>query len=337
LKLPGDSQGIPWERIVADSQGIPWESLGVPWELRVLTVCCCFSKGDPFMTLLPLTDCCVLLGVDPKTLRLWLTSAHLSWSAHPTDARLKCLTSTHLHLLAKLHDRFLPDPLPGEEGPSGLVPIAPAASTQAASSQQSAPSVSVASLPDVQDLRHQFLLLHAQVTTLQQQVTELALALLRDRFSAGSTLLTPTPAPLPALPLPKPVAASSSRHRARATKPMATTVPDRPRSRALPLLEYAADGQLVIISPTQGVLSLVPASPAWFEWLASLTSFAFRGHHGQFSATRKFRAGQRIQTWNLHRSLHGRSCTLYLGLTPTLTLARLEEMAATALARLTTL
>jgi hypothetical protein len=290
------------------------------------------------MTLLPLTECCVLLGVDPKTLRLWLTSAHLSWSAHPTDARLKCLTSTHLHLLAQLHDRFLPDPLPGETGPSGSLPISPPSSTQAASSQQSAPPVSVASLPDVQDLRHQVLLLHAQVTTLQQQVTELALALLRDRSSAGFTLLTPTPAPLPrTLPLTKTVAASSSRHRARATQPKATTAPDRTRSRALPLLEYAADGQLVIISPTQGVLSLVPASPAWFEWLASLTSFAFRGHQGQFSATRKFRAGQRIQTWNLHRSLHGRSCTLYLGLTPTLTLARLEEMAATALARLTTL
>lgn len=248
----------------------------------------------------------------------------------------------HLHLLAKLHDRFLPDPLPGEDGPSGSVPIAPPSSTQADSSQQRAPSVPVASRPDEEDLRHQFQILQTQVTTLQQQVTELALALLRDRFSAGSTLLTPTPAPLPApspcaFPLPKTVAvvASSSRHCARATKPTATSTPDRTHSRALPLLEYGADGQLVIISPTQGVLPLVPDSPAGFEWLASLTSFTFRGHSGQFSATRKFRDGQRIQSWNVHRSLHGRSCTLYLGLTPALTIARLEEMAATTQARLT--
>ena len=56
-----------------------------------------------------------------------------------------------------------------------------------------------------------------------------------------------------------------------------------------------------------------------------------------FSATRKFRHGKRIQSWNVHRSLHGRSCTLYLGLTPVLTLARLQEMATTVQARLTAL
>ena len=38
------------------------------------------------MTLLPLTDCCLFLGVDPKTLRHWLQSAHLSWTLHPGDA-----------------------------------------------------------------------------------------------------------------------------------------------------------------------------------------------------------------------------------------------------------
>ena len=285
------------------------------------------------MTLLPLTDCCVLLGVDPKTLRLWLASAQLSWTAHPTDARLKCLTVAHLHLLANLHDRFLPDPLPGEEGPSGSLPTAPPPSAQAASPLQRAPSVSGGSPLDVQDLRHQLLLLQAQVTTLQQQVTELALALLRDRSSSGLALLTPSPA----LPRPNTVAASSSSRLAPVPTTQAPSAHDHPRTRALPLLEYGADGHLVIISPTQGVLPLVPDSPAWFEWLASLTSFSFRGHQGQFSATRKFRAGQRIQAWNIHRSLHGRACTLYLGLTPTLTLARLEEMAAIAFARLNAL
>jgi len=60
------------------------------------------------MTLLPLTDCCLLLGVDPKTLRLWLKAAHLCWTVHPSDARLKCLTQPQLAQLAQLHGRSLP-------------------------------------------------------------------------------------------------------------------------------------------------------------------------------------------------------------------------------------
>lgn len=109
----------------------------------------------------------------------------------------------------------------------------------------------------------------------------------------------------------------------------------RPRSQPLPLIEYGADGQYVVISPTQGVLSLVPDSSAWFDWLASLMAFTFVGATGRFSTTRKVRQGQRVQAWSAYRSLHGRSCTLYLGLTSHLTLARLEEMAATMQAHLT--
>jgi hypothetical protein len=90
----------------------------------------------------------------------------------------------------------------------------------------------------------------------------------------------------------------------------------------------------VLIAPTEGVLSFAPDSPEWFAWLSSLISFTFEGQHGRFSATRKFRKGQRIQSWNIHRSLHGRSCNVYLGLTPTLTIARLEEIATTVQARL---
>ena len=91
----------------------------------------------------------------------------------------------------------------------------------------------------------------------------------------------------------------------------------------------------MLICPEEGEIPIVPNSPEWFAWLSSLTSFTFQGQHGRFTATRKFRKGQRIQSWNIHRSLHGRSCTVYLGLTPTLTLARLEEMATTVQARLT--
>src|SRR5215470_9765132 len=205
------------------------------------------------MTLIPVTDCCLLLGVDPKTLRLWLKAAQLGFTPHPTDARLKCLTPSQLRHLAALHGRFLPDPLPGE-GSRPLASPAPPAPSRA-----EAPALET-------DWRQQMLQLQAQVTTLQQQVAELALALLRERLSA-STPQTP--------PLPPPPVASLANPLAPPATPCASAKAERPaaRSRALPLIEYGADGRYLILSPTQGVLSLVPDSPEWFAWLASLTSF----------------------------------------------------------------
>jgi len=302
---------------------------------------CFFSKGERIMTLLPLTDCCLLLGVDPKTLRLWLTSAHLSCTIHPTDARLKCLTPSQLHHLAHLHDRFLPDPLPGEGSSPASSPIPTPPTTHPDSPLESPRPFSLQTPSPEVELRQQLTLLQAQVATLQQQVTDLALALVRERTSLCSWLTAPASTPLPASPAlaPKTAVASLSCQSAPAAKPKAASDIDRPRSRsrALPLIESGADGHYVLISPTQGVLSLVPASPPWFDWLSSLSAFTFQSSQGRFSATRKFRDGQRIQSWNVHRSLHGRSCTLYLGLTPTLTLARLEDMAAAVHARLTAL
>jgi hypothetical protein len=53
------------------------------------------------MTTIPLTDCCMMLGIDPKTLRHWLTQAHLPLHTHPTDARIKCLTLEQVQQLAR--------------------------------------------------------------------------------------------------------------------------------------------------------------------------------------------------------------------------------------------
>jgi hypothetical protein len=105
----------------------------------------------------------------------------------------------------------------------------------------------------------------------------------------------------------------------------------------LPLIQVRPDGTVVVIAPKEGVVPLIPDSADWFRWLASLEAFSFESPSGHFSATRKIKKGQRIQAWHLHRSLHGRSCSLYLGLTTNLTLRRLEEMAATAHTRLTAL
>ena len=140
----------------------------------------------------------------------------------------------------------------------------------------------------------------------------------------------PTPAPTLAQ-------ASGSAHVKASTPRAVEPEPPRTRSRALPLIQVRPDGSVVVISPTEGVLPLVPDSPAWFDWLGSQTAFSFEDQQGHFSATRKFRHGQRIQSWNVHRSLHGRSCNFYLGLTPTLTLARLQEVAAAVHARLTSI
>lgn len=269
------------------------------------------------MTLLPLTDCCLLLGVDPKTLRLWLTAAHLSCTLHPDDARLKCLTQPQLQHLATLHGRRLSQPLPTD---GALAPQAAPSETSTLPNASALPSAET-------DLWPHLMRLQTQMATLQEQVTHLALALLHESQWHGHChqCAAPPSAPLPsAATLPSPVPAQP--------------LPPHPRarSRALPLIECGADGSYVVICPTQGVLALVPDSPEWFDWLSSLTAFTFQGAQGRFSTTRKIRQGQRVQTWSAYRSLHGRCCNLYLGMTSHLTLARLEEMAATIHARLTT-
>jgi hypothetical protein len=280
------------------------------------------------MSLVPLNECCLRLGVDPKTLRLWLKAAQFSCCLHPTDARLKCLTLAQLQQLADLHGRPLPKSQP-DTAPQGVAEPASAPATE-----------SLLTPPAASDLHQQLSLLRQQVTTLQAQVTELALALLRQSFAHQ-----PPTSAVPVLAPPVPACTSTQtkvRGPARVKASTPSTVkpepePTRKRSRALPLIQVRTDGSVVVISPTEGVLPLVPDSPAWFAWFASQTAFSFEGRHGHFSATRKFRHGQRIQSWNVHRSLHGRSCTLYLGLTPALTLARLQEMEALVQARLTAL
>jgi hypothetical protein len=275
------------------------------------------------MTLVPLTQCCLALGVDPKTLRLWLQAAQLSWCLHPADARKKCLTLAQLQQVAALHGRPLP--------------LASPACAPASAQGSVAPSQG----PNPAELLQQLRLLQQQVSTLQAQVTELALGLVRASLAQGS----PPATSAAALPAPPGVAAAPAGPTASAVAPARLTgetpgaVPAEAahthrRSRALPLIQVRADGSVVAIAPNEGVLSLVPDSAAWFAWLSSLTAFSFEGQEGRFSATRKFRQGSRVQSWNVHSSLHGRSCTLYLGLTPTLTLARLQEMAVAVQRRL---
>jgi hypothetical protein len=45
------------------------------------------AKGVTLMSMVPLTDWCALLCIDPKTLRNFLKLAQMPLHVHPTDAR----------------------------------------------------------------------------------------------------------------------------------------------------------------------------------------------------------------------------------------------------------
>ena len=191
------------------------------------------------MTLVPLNECCLRLGIDPKTLRLWLKAAHLSCCLHPTDARLKCLTLAQLQQLARLHGRPLPSSLPSTaQEAQAQTACVPAADLDRPKS-------------DTDDLYQQLSLLRQQVSTLQTHVTELALALLRQSLpSQPSTSTVPVRVPTPAQ---TPVSAQI-----KASTPPPEPEKARTRSRALPLIQVRPAGSVVVISPRRWRLASDP-------------------------------------------------------------------------------
>jgi hypothetical protein len=280
------------------------------------------------MTLLPFADCCLYLGVDPKTLRLWLKAANLSCCLHPGDARLKCLTPSQLQHLAELHGRCLPHPLPGTGEDAASCSSLPSPRSQAIS----APAPEALMPPPDADLRHQFTLLHAQVSALSQQVTELALALLRERERDARgpertpQLKTPLSSSMAQLPSPPQADAAALAPRPSVPVPSGASSERTPvSSRALPLIEYWSDGTYGVLAPTEGVLALVPDSLQWFDWLATLSSFRFLGQQGRLSASRN----KGRTSWTAYRRINGQCYAYGLGQTAHLTIARLEHMAAT--------
>ena len=132
------------------------------------------------MTLIPLTDCCAMLGIDPKTLRHWLKLTSMQFVPHPGDARLKCLTLSQIQQLATLHDR--PFPFSGSAPPalglSGEYAQAPLESQ--AQPLQAAPLLPP-SVSEEADLHKQLSCLERSVTSLQEQLAQLALELLQER------------------------------------------------------------------------------------------------------------------------------------------------------------
>jgi len=271
-----------------------------------------------------------MLGIDPKTLRNWLRHAKMPFVTHPSDARLKCLTQEQVQQLAALHARPL----------SSLLTAHPAQET-AALSPSPTHSWPNAGLPEA-DLGQSLVRLQAQVATMQEHLTQLALELLHERelrlewlrerelrseqrLSMLEALVTPLlePPPSPTVQTSTTGAELLDAKRSPACRPV--PVKTRGGSRVLPLIGYAATGTYVVICPVVGELAFSPDSPEWFAWLATLHSFRFLGQQGRLSTYRH----KGRSCWMAYRRIHGRRYEYALGSTEHLTIDRLEQMAAT--------
>jgi len=73
-------------------------------------------------------------------------------------------------------------------------------------------------------------------------------------------------------------------------------------------------------------LRVVPESPEWFAWLDQVSSFAFVGKSGRYTARKEARQrGNRY--WSAYLATGKHLSKKYLGKTADLTLARLEHIA----------
>ena len=284
-------------------------------------------------------ECCTMLGVGPKTLRNWLRHAGLSFIAHPTDARLKCLTEEQVQQLATLHARPLPQPplAPPTLRKEAIAPALPEGNAAVKQEQETLPVSAPPTLSEEVELRKTMCRLEAKVTTLQEHLTQLTLELLRERSERYEQRLSTLEALLPQQPARPssvqelvPIASARPHSLPAAPRPL-QPAELHARSRILPRIEYGTQGLYVLICPQEGMLSFPLDSPEWFDWLASLASFRFLGPHGRFTA---YREGQ-TRTWKAYRTFHGRSHRRYLGITDRLTIARLEHVAASLQSEMT--
>jgi hypothetical protein len=343
------------------------------------------------MTLLSLTDCSHLLAVDAKTLRRWLSLAHLSAQPHPLDGRLKCLTREQLQQLAASHHRTLETQAVIPETASLCIPTSGMSTTLSSSLNADVRVAPVSRLllilgrllrsllrcciiphaapaPDCSvprtSLTKQLASLQTQVATLQHQLTLLTDHLqkeLQNRTCESSTLqdkslVSSQNQPLEAsqeksLPSSQDKSLVSSQDQSgrspqekslpssqdqplvtsqekESTRAVANVSIDRGKhAHVLPLVEYAASGKYLVISPQQGLLECLPDSAEWFAWLSTLSSFRFVGPSGHLTVHRDPRCNPRW-SWRATRSIRSRSHSLHLVRTELLTIAVLEQAAA---------
>jgi hypothetical protein len=266
------------------------------------------------MTSLSVIECCHLLAIDPKTLRQWLVQSQMALHTHPTDARIKCLEVEQVHLLASLHGRVL------------QLPASPVDTSHKPSETEG--GVFPTALSDA-DLRARLAQMEAQVSTLQAQFTGLALQLLQERHQRTEPRLLALEAQLTSTGqhVQAPLALQASSVLCQPEMPALACHPTEKRTCLIPLIEYGARGQYVLICPKQGELHIDPDSPEWFAWLASLSSFRFVGQSGRFSARRGYNHHPN-RGWYTQRTIHQQSHSKYIGVSEHVTTDRLEQIAA---------
>src|SRR2546425_553904 len=316
------------------------------------------------MTIMSLADSCRLLAIDAKTLHRWLSLAHISVQAHPLDARLKCVTCEQVQQLAATHRRTLPEL---SEQPFPAAPSVPSIPSDVRAASVWSSVVSEVSTPiteltqqlgslqtQVVTLQHQLALLTEQLQKEQQwriSVTKtfednsLESSLEKSaesslEKSAESSLEKPTESSLEKptessleksaeSSLEKPTESSLEKptESSLEKESVPTSIDRRKHPRVLPLVEYGAQGNYVVISPEQGMLSFEPDSPEWFAWLSTLPSFRFVGLHGRLTAFRGYQCSPHTSWW-AHRQIRNHSHKRRLGLTDSVTIASLELAAS---------
>jgi hypothetical protein len=248
--------------------------------------------------LLPVADGARLLGIHPKTLHHWLKQANLPLATHPTDARITCVSEEHLHQVASLHGRSLPSPVLLDTASPPLVPSQLQTLPVPANEREPASPACLLPTPHVSDaeLTQKLACLESRLDTLQEQIAQLALALLQERersvdhrittleslmqpFMGGQRPNPPVPEVRKELACPVPL-----------LRPL-HPAEQGARSRRPPLIEYSAPGIYVIISSQEGEVHLEPHSRAWFDWLATLSSFRFIGPVGRGTRTSRLQTG----------------------------------------------
>jgi hypothetical protein len=290
------------------------------------------------MTILPVADGARLLGIHPKTLRHWLKEANRPLVTHPTDARITCVTEEHLQQVARWHGRPLPS---AASSPPLDTPSAPLVASQAIVRPSPINEVELASTTcslsapyaSLADLIQKLICLETKVATLQEQLAQLALTVLQERersFERRITVLESLLQPLVGRQLsapPTPEAEQEPAGTRRVPRPL-HPAEHLARSRRPPLIEYSAQGIYVIISSQEGEVHLQPDSRAWFDWLATLSSFRFVWPAGRFTAHRGYKQGQQTHFWSASRCVRRQTYKHYLGVTESLTIASLEHVAA---------
>jgi len=250
------------------------------------------------MALLPVADGARLLGIHPKTLHHWLKEVNMPLAIHPTDARIKCVSEEHLQQVASLHGRSLQSPVLLDAASPPLVPSQLQALPAPANERESASPACLLPTPHESDaeLTQKLACLESRLDTLQEQIAQLALALLQERersvdhrlATLESLLQSLMGRQMPNLPVPE--------VRKEFVCPVPPPRPLHPadhlaRSRRPPLIEYSAQRVYVIISSQEGEVHLEPDSRAWFDWLATLSSFRFVGPAGRTTRPSRLQTG----------------------------------------------